>query len=142
MKIKVKYFSKEIKPLEMTKKGNWVDLRSAVDVELKAGEFQFIPLGVGMILPDGYEALVAPRGSSYPSYKIIITNSPGVIDDCFRGNGDQWHCAAYALKDTHIHVNERICQFRIIEKQPWLEFEETEELEAEDRGGFGSTGRN
>ena len=142
MEIKVKYFSTEIKPLEMTAKGNWVDLRSAVNQKLKAGDFVYIPLGVGMILPDGYEALIAPRSSTFKNFGIIITNSPGVVDSSYRGDGDQWACAAYALRDTEINVNDRICQFRIIESQPQLTFMPVEKLDDTDRGGFGSTGRS
>ena len=142
MKIKVKYFNKDIKPLEMIPKGDWCDLRAGEEVKLDAFEFRKVRLGVGMILPEGYEALVAPRGSTYPDWGIIIVNSPGVVDECYKGNGDEWKCAVLAIRPTTIKVNDRICQFRIQKKQPRLEFVEVEELEAVDRGGFGSTGRD
>lgn len=142
MEIKVKYFSKEISPLEMIPKGDWCDLRAAEEVTLRAGDFKFVSLGVGMILPEGYEAYVAPRGSTFREWGILITNSPGVVDECFKGNGDEWKCAVFATRPTTIKVNDRICHFRIQKKQPHLEFVEVNELEAENRGGFGSTGRN
>ena len=141
MKIKVKYFA-DIEPLEKIDKGDWIDLRAAADVTLKKGEYALIPLGVGMILPKGYEAHVAPRSSTYKHFKIILANSMGIIDNCYCGNNDQWHFPAIALEDTVIHKNDRICQFRIVEKQPPIEFETVKKLGDVDRGGLGSTGKN
>jgi dUTP pyrophosphatase len=48
----------------------------------------------------------------------------------------------YATRDTELKVNDRIAQFRIIEHQPTITFEEVESLGNQDRGGFGSTGKN
>lgn len=141
MKIKVKYFT-DIEPLEKIDKGDWIDLRAAADVTLKKGKYALIPLGVGMILPKGYEAHVAPRSSTYKHFKIILANSMGVIDNCYCGDKDQWHFPAVALKDTVIHKNDRICQFRIVKKQPPIEFETVEKLGDVDRGGLGSTGKS
>ena len=107
---------------------------------MKAGSFRLIRLGVGMILPDGYEAHVAPRSSTVKNFGIIQTNSPGVIDNSYSGEEDEWRMPAYALRDTVIRKNDRICQFRIVEKQPALTFEIVEHLNDESRGGFGSTG--
>ena len=140
MKIKVKYFA-DIEPLEKIDKGDWIDLRAA-DVTLKKGEYALIPLGVGMILPKGYEAHVAPRSSTYKHFKVILANSMGIIDNCYCGDNDQWHFPAIALEDTVIHKNDRICQFRIVEKQPPIEFETVKKLGDVDRGGLGSTGKN
>lgn len=140
--IKIKYFSNEIDKLTyIGGKSDWIDLRAAQTVELKKGEFRLIPLGVGMELPEGYEAHVVPRSSTYKNYGIIQTNSMGVIDESYCGDGDQWFFPAYALRDTTIQVNDRICQFRIMEHQPRLTFTEVEHLEHEDRGGHGSTGK-
>ena len=141
MKIKVKYFA-DIEPLKKIDKGDWIDLRAAADVTLKKGEYALIPLGVGMILPKGYEAHVAPRSSTYKHFKIILANSMGIIDNCYCGDNDQWHFPAIALEDTVIHKNDRICQFRIVEKQPPIEFETVHKLGDVDRGGLGSTGKN
>lgn len=93
-----------------------------------------------MKLPKGYEAHVVPRSSTFKNFGVIQTNHMGVIDESYCGDNDQWYFSAYALRDTVIHVNDRICQFRIMEHQPALEFEEVVRLEGEDRGGFGSTG--
>ena len=127
----------KIKPIE---KGDWPDLRAAETAELKKGEFKLIPLGIGMELPEGYEAHVVPRSSTYKNFKIIETNSMGIIDNSYCGDNDQWFFPAYALEDTIINKNDRICQFRIVEKQPKINFEEVNELKNPDRGGHGSTG--
>ena len=140
MKIIIKYFEKDVIPLEKIAKGDWIDLRAAEDIELKAGSFHLIRLGVGMVLPEGYEAHVAPRSSTFKNFGIIQTNSPGIIDNSYSGDEDEWRMPAYALRDTYIHKNDRICQFRIMEKQPTVEFEEAEHLSDNSRGGFGSTG--
>ena len=141
MNIYIKYFCKDIDKIEKISKGDWIDLRAAADIEFKAGEFKLIPLGIGMILPDGYEAHVAPRSSTYKNFGIIQTNSIGIIDNSYCGENDEWKMAAYALRDTVIHKNDRICQFRIVEKQPQFSFVEVDHLKEESRGGFGSTGK-
>ena len=140
-KIKIKYFDGEIDKISKIEKGDWIDLRVAEDVNMKAGEFKLISLGVGMILPDGYEAHVIPRSGTFSKYGIIQTNSMGLIDCSYCGDNDQWKFPAYATRDTKILKNERICQFRIVENQPDLEFVEVDHLKDNDRGGFGSTGR-
>lgn len=138
--IKIKYFDNEIDKIKKIDKGDWIDLRAAETVELKAGEFKLIKLGVGMKLPDGYEAHIVPRSSTFKKFFVIQTNHCGIIDNSYCGDNDQWMFPAYAVRDTIIHKNDRICQFRIVEKQPELTFEEVEHLEDTDRGGFGSTG--
>lgn len=139
-KIKIKYFCNGIEKIKKIKQGDWIDLRIAEDVELKEGEFKLIPLGVGMILPKGYEAHVVPRSSTFIKHGIIQTNHFGVIDESYCGENDQWHFPAYALRDTKLNKNDRICQFRIMKIQEEIEFEEVEHLKEESRGGFGSTG--
>lgn len=142
LKIKIKYFDKEIDKIKKFNKGDWIDLRSTETIMLKKGSFAIIPLGVGMILPDGYEAHIVPRSSTFQKWKIIQTNGIGVIDSLYKGEEDQWMMPVYATEDVTISKNDRICQFRIIEKMPELEFEEVERLHQESRGGFGSTGVN
>lgn len=140
--IKIKYFTDKIERLTyIDGKSDWIDLRAAEDVTLKAGEFKLIPLGVAMELPKGYEAHVVPRSSTFKNYGIIQTNHQGVIDCSYCGDNDQWFMPVYALRDTQIHVNDRICQFRIMENQPKLVFDEVGHLENADRGGHGSTGK-
>ncbi len=138
--IRIKYL-RDILKIERFNVGDWVDLRAAEEVNLKAGELKLIPLGVAMELPKGYEALVAPRSSTAKKLGIMMANSIGIIDESYKGDGDEWHFPAYAVEDTTIYKNERICQFRIIEHQPMLHLVEVESLGNEDRGGIGSTGR-
>ena len=135
--IQIKYFTDEIEKLTyIDGKSDWIDLRAAKEMELKAGQYAMIPLGVAMKLPEGYEAHIVPRSSTYKNYGLIQTNHMGVVDESYCGDNDQWHMPVYALRDTVIHVNDRICQFRIMEHQPKIVFEEVEALSAPDRGGF------
>jgi dUTP pyrophosphatase len=139
--IKIKYFTDKIEKLTyIDGKSDWIDLRAAESVDMKAGEFRLIPLGVAMELPAGYEAHIVPRSSTFKNFGIIQTNHQGVIDCSYCGDNDQWFMPAYALRDTHIEINDRICQFRIMENQPALVFDEVDSLSGQDRGGFGSTG--
>ncbi len=141
-KIKIKYFTEDIDKLTyIDGKSDWIDLRASETVELRAGEFKLIPLGVAMELPRGYEAHVVPRSSTFKNYGILQTNSCGIIDGSYCGDQDMWRMPVYATRDTVIGKNERICQFRIVENQPKIVFEEVASLDGENRGGFGSTGR-
>lgn len=141
--LKVKYFKRLLKPLEyIGGKSDWIDLRCAEETVIQKGGFALIPLGVAIKLPSGYEAHVVPRSSTFKNYGIIQTNSMGIIDNTYCGDNDQWMLPVYATRDTTIHFNDRIAQFRIVENQPRLEFKAVERLEEENRGGFGSTGRD
>lgn len=142
--IKIKYHNPDLIRLTNIEKdkSDWIDLRAAETVELKAGEFKLINLGVSMMLPDGYEAHIVPRSSTFKQFGIIQTNHQAVIDNSYCGTNDIWYYPALAIRDTKIEFNDRICQFRIIEKQPTLVFEEADELSNKDRGGIGSTGKN
>lgn len=138
--IRIKYL-RDIKKIERFNVGDWIDLRAAEYVTMKAGEYRMIPLGVAMELPQGYEALVAPRSSTFSKYGVILANSIGIIDESYKGDNDEWNFLAYAICDTKIRKNERICQFRIIQHQPLIHLEEVESLGNADRGGIGSTGK-
>ena len=140
--IKIKYFNDKLEKLAyIDGKSDWIDLRAAEDVDLKQGEFKLIPLGVAMQLPKGYEAHIVPRSSTFKNFGIIQTNHQGVVDCSYCGDNDQWFMPALAVRDTHISFNDRICQFRIMENQPKIQFEEVKALTGVDRGGFGTTGK-
>lgn len=140
--IKIKYFTDKIEKLTyIDGKSDWIDLRAAESVDLKKGEFKLIPLGVAMELPKGYEAHIVPRSSTFKNFGIIQTNHQGVIDSSYCGDNDEWKMPVYAMRDTHIEANDRICQFRIMENQPKIQFEEVKTLTGVDRGGFGTTGK-
>lgn len=141
--IRIKYFTDKIDKLDyIDGKSDWIDLRAAEDVTLKKGEFKLIPLGVAMELPTGYEGHMVPRSSTFKNFGIIQTNHMGIIDESYCGDNDQWYIPVYAVRDTEIHINDRICQFRIVEHQPCITFNEVENLGNNDRGGHGSTGKN
>lgn len=141
MKIKIKYFDSGMEPLEKIAVGDWIDLRAAMTVKLKKDECGLIPLGVGMILPDGYEAHLLPRSSTPFKFGIMSANSMGVIDNSYSGDADEWHFPAVAIRDTVIKKGDRIAQFRIVKNQPPIEFEVVEHLNEISRGGIGSTGK-
>ena len=137
--IKIKYFT-DIEHIEKISQGDWIDLRAAETVSLSKGEFKLISLGVGMILPNEYEAHIVPRSSTFKKFHIIQTNHMGIIDNSYCGEQDEWKFPALAVEDTIINKNDRICQFRIVKKQPEIVFEQVEKLSDTSRGGFGSTG--
>ena len=138
--IKIKYFETNLEQVKEIAVGDWIDLRAAENVSLKAGEYRLIRLGVGMILPAGYEAHVLPRSSTPGKFGIILANSMGVIDNSYSGDADEWHFPALAIRDTIICRGDRIAQFRIVKNQPTIAFEVVPRLNEESRGGIGSTG--
>ena len=138
--VKIVYHNPNLQHIEKIDKGDWIDLRASKAYHLKAGEFALIDLGVSMKLPDGYEAHIVPRSSTFKNYGIIQTNSMGVIDNSYSGTNDIWMMPVYATRDTYIKLNDRICQFRIFEKMPELHMIEANSLDDVNRGGFGSTG--
>ena len=140
MTIYIQYHNPELEHIEKLTVGDWIDLRAAETVSLKAGEFRIIPLGVSMRLPDGYEAHIVPRSSTFKKWGIIQVNHMGVIDNSYSGPDDIWGMPVLAMRDTTINLNDRICQFRIMERMPAVEIVEVEQLEGKNRGGFGSTG--
>lgn len=142
MEIKIKYHDKEMGKIEKIKIGDWIDLRAAETVKIRKGKYKLISLGVSMQLPEGYEAHVAPRSSTFKNFGITLANSMGIIDESYCGDNDVWKFLAIAWRRTTIHKGDRICQFRIVKKMPAVEFVEVETLGNADRGGIGSTGKN
>ena len=139
--IRIRYHNDQLERLRyIDGKSDWIDLRAAEDVTMKAGEFRLISLGISVQLPAGYEMIIAPRSSTFKNFGLIQTNSIGIIDESYCGDEDILRMPVYALRDTEVHVNDRIAQFRILRHQPAIEFEETACLGNESRGGFGSTG--
>ncbi len=147
MDIKIKYFDEQ-QPLERIEKGDWIDLRANEDITIYKGELKNIKLGVAMELPTGHHAEIAPRGSTFRKYGIIMPNSPGIVDHIFCGDNDEWIMPAYCLEPrstidaTYIHKGERICQFRIVKNMEEFAFTPVEKLGNPDRGLQGSTGYN
>ena len=140
-KIQILYQSKEIEKIEKISKGDWIDLRAAEEVHLKKGEYTLISLGVSMKLPEGYEVHIAPRSSTFKNFGLIQTNGVGIVDGSYCSEKDIYKMPVLAVRDTVVHVNDRICQFRIVKNQPEICFEEVDHLDGPERGGFGSTGK-
>lgn len=140
LKIKIRYFSKDATRLKKISVGDWIDLYCFEDVTLKKGEHAYIPLGVAMELPKGYEGWLTSRSSMAKKFGIMHCDDLGIIDNSYCGNNDMWKLPVIALRDTTIHKNDKICQFRIHEVMPQVEIEEVEYLDNPDRGGLGSTG--
>ena len=115
--------------------GDWIDVKTAEAVELKAGSIKLIKLGFKTSLPDGMEAWLTLRSSSPQRYNIIQANAVGIIDNQY---GGEWKLPVYALKDTNIPEGVRIAQFRLIDNQPFIQIHNTEVTKT--RSGFGSTG--
>lgn len=142
LEIMIKYHDKDLGKIEKLPVGDWIDLRSAERVDMNAGDFKIISLGVSMKLPEGYEAHLLPRSSTYKKWGILMVNSMGIIDESYCGNNDIWGFPALAMRGTTIFKGDRICQFRIMPKMPEIQFTEVNDMKADDRGGYGSTGVN
>lgn len=137
--ITVQYLNDSVKRLSIEKKGDWIDMYAAETVELKQGEHKLIHLGVAMKLPEGYEAHLVPRSSTFKKWGIIQANHVGIIDNSYSGPEDWWKMSVIAMRDTVINKDDKICQFRIVERQPKIAFVEGRMTDPS-RGGFGSTG--
>lgn len=141
--IDVLYHNSDLIPINLLENGDWIDLRAAKEYKLFSGDFVLIDLGISVKLPEGYEAHIVPRSSTFKNWGIIQTNGIGIIDNSYCGENDIWMMPALATKGTDIHVNDRICQFRIVKKMPNnIKINTVEHLNTQDRGGFGSTGKN
>lgn len=142
-KIKIKYYVKELEKLRyIDGKSDWIDLRVAEEVKMKAGEFRLISMGISVELPKGYEMWILPRSSAFKNFGVIQTNAMGVVDESFCGDNDIIHMPILAMRDTEMHINDRIGQFRIAKHQAEIHFVEVEHLNHADRGGFGTTGKS
>ena len=142
-KIKIKYHVKELEKLRyIDGKSDWIDLRVAEEVKMKAGEFRLISMGISVELPKGYEMWILPRSSAFKNFGVIQTNAMGVVDESFCGDNDIIHMPILAMRDTEMHINDRIGQFRIAKHQAEIHFGEVEHLNHADRGGFGTTGKS
>lgn len=164
--IRVKYHIPGMPDIRQAHEGEWYDLYTAERVVMHQGDYRLISLGVSIELPAGYEAIVAPRSSTFKRYGVICPNSIGVIDHAYKGDNDIWHFPAYCPVHAHkwyedlwdavrglfgvhrkpeetvIPEHTRICQFRIQRQQPDCEIVRVDSLGNEDRGGLGSTGRS
>ena len=138
--IKIRYSVEGLPRIAAWDVGDWIDLRAGETVQLRPGDYKRLSLGIAMELPEGYEAIVAPRSSTFEKYGIIPVNGIGIIDHNYCGNEDVWCLPVYATKTAKINKGDRIAQFRIQKNQPLIEFDEVDDLKNPNRHGFGSTG--
>lgn len=155
MELLVKYHDKKMPELDRIEIGDWVDVR-AVKVSINgvhkpfregkpviyaAGDIVKVDLGVSVQLPEGYEAYLAPRSSTFNNYGLIQTNSVGIVDETYCGDNDIWGQQFYALRPGKISKYDRVGQFRIMPKMGEIEFKKVDKLGNADRGGYGTTGK-
>ena len=140
MEIKIKYHT-DTPELEKVDRGDWIDLYSAEDVVLDQFQYAKINLGISMILPEGKEAHVVNRSSTFKSWGIIHANSMSIIDNSYSGTNDIWFYPVIAMRKTVINKGDKICQMRVMDKQEDLTFKKSEVLNGVHRGGYGSSGR-
>lgn len=138
--VKIRYAVDRLPRIAAWDIGDWIDLRAGETVQLRPGDYKRLSLGIAMELPEGYEAIVAPRSSSFEKYGIILVNGIGIIDHNYNGNDDIWCLPVYATRTARIDKGDRIAQFRIQKNQPLIEFDEVDDLQNPNRHGFGSTG--
>ena len=142
LEILVKYHDSDLGKIEKIPIGDWIDLRSAERVDMEPNQFKIISLGVSMKLPEGYEAHVVPRSSTFKKWGVLQTNGIGIIDESYCGDDDIWKFPALAMRTTTIFKGDRICQFRIVKKMPEIKFIEVKKMNNRNRGGLGSTGKD
>ena len=144
---------------ELTKisKGDLIDLYAYEDVFVPYMGQTLISLGFSLKLPKGYMAKLYPRSSTFKTWGLIQTNHVGIIDNSYCGNNDIYmypvQCTMakqtekvminghkVTISGTWIKKGDRICQMEICKVPPTIEFNKVDDLQTEDRGGFGSTG--
>ena len=110
------------------------DLRSRIDFEL-------VPTGVAIALPEGYVGLVHPRSGLATKNGITIVNAPGTVDSGYRGELMVTLLNTDKTKSFHVQRGDRIAQL-VIQKYEHATFTVVDELEQTERGssGFGSSG--
>jgi len=140
LELKVKYHVLDLIKIEKIEKGDWIDLRSAYDYHIEQGDFRLIDLGVSVKVPSGYEMHILPRSSTFKIWGILQINSMGILDESFCGESDIVKMPIYATRESYIKKNDRVCQFRVVEKMPQILITEVEHMTDNPRGGFGSTG--
>lgn len=159
--IEVKYFDTNLPKLEVTEKGDCIDLRVSKVYCMKShsglpmkdkeevefpyhyhnDDVLFFKLGVGMKLPKGYKANVYPRSSTFKNYGFILTNSVGIIDNSYCGRDDEWCAMMYCTREGVINYGDRILQFEPVPVHTHkFTYDEVDSLDEESRGGYGSTG--
>jgi len=120
-----------------------MDILAAIDKDiiLSPGEIRFIPSGIYIALPTGYEAQIRPRSGLALKKGLSIVNSPGTVDSDYRG---EVGVILINLGQSPVEISRgmRIAQM-VIQEVVIGEWNVVEELEqtSRDSGGFGHTGQ-
>jgi dUTP pyrophosphatase len=150
MKNKLKIYKKSNRetiklPQYQTTGSSGLDLVANLDQEteqitIKPNKWEIIPTGITIELPDGCEAQIRPRSGLAYKYGVTVLNSPGTIDNDYRGE-IKIILINHGHEDFIVKNGDRIAQM-IISKYEQVELEEIEFLTETTRndGGFGSTG--
>ena len=148
-KVKIKVFEGGRKP--ESKNGNWYDcyvrtatvngLRKKKNViRFAPGDIVVVHLGFAMDIGKGYEGYILPRSSTFKNTGLLLTNSMGLVDDTYCGDGDEWLAMFYATRYGAFKIGDRLVQISI-KKSTVVDMEDVDELGNPDRGGYGSTNR-
>jgi len=141
MNIRIKRFDTTVPlPAYTTSGAAAFDLASREEVHILPGKVGYAPLNIVIAIPEGHTLLLVAR-SSLHKRGVMPANAVGIIDSDYRGNADELIAALYNFSDTEVVLSrgERMMQGLIVPVTR-VEFEEVENMDSPDRGGFGSTG--
>jgi dUTP pyrophosphatase len=117
-----------------------LDLAACERVELGPGERATVGTGLAVAIPEGHAGFVQPRSGLAARHGIAIVNSPGLIDEGYRGELRVVLLNTDATERFVVEPGMRIAQLVVL-AVPELELLEMDELPASERGvrGFGSS---
>ena len=148
-KVKIKVFEGGRKP--ESKNGNWYDCYvrtanvngltpSGNIIRFSPGDIVVVHLGFAMDIGKGYEGYILPRSSTFKNTGLLLTNSMGLVDDTYCGDGDEWLAMFYATTYGAFKIGDRLVQISIKKSTP-VDMEDVAQLGNPDRGGYGTTGK-
>jgi dUTP pyrophosphatase len=141
MKVRIRRIDKSLPlPEYKTAGAAGFDLASRVDMTILPKSISYIPLNVAIEPPEGHMLLLAARSSLHKK-GLMLANGVGIGDCDFSGNNDEYKAAVYNFSDSPVVVQrgDRVAQ-GIFKRYEAAEWQEVDDLENNDRGGFGSTG--
>jgi dUTP pyrophosphatase len=119
-----------------------LDLSAAISepITIAAGEYQLVPCGFAVAIPDGFEAQIRPRSGLASKHGVTVLNSPGTIDSDYRGEVKVLLINPGKTAFT-VAAGMRIAQM-IVAPVAHVEWQEAADLPATTRhdGGFGHSG--
>lgn len=140
LKIKIREITKGCAP-KVLNIGDAIDLIAAEDYYIEKGHSAKIRLGIAIEVPEDYCTLMLPRSSTFKYWKMLQTNSIGLIDNSYCGNNDELSMPIFATETCVVKKGERVCPIMCIPRYKY-DIEFVEKLDNEDRGGFGTSGKD